>query len=229
METPTLAFVPGFMQRGDAWAAVADRLAERYPSVLLDSRRTSSAAAPARCPVGYSMGGRIAAPRARSREPGALAGARARRGERGRRDDPRGAARRRRGARRLDRDAADRGGRRALGAQPVFATQSAGARRRAARGPAVARPGASSRSSCARSARARCRRSGTACRSSSCRCCCLAGALDEKYAPPASGWPSLLPRGHARARSPTPGHAPQLEEPDAVGGRRYAAFLDERL
>src|SRR3712207_5419018 len=58
MDKPTLAFVPGFMQRGDAWAAVADRLGERYPSVLLD--RADEEAPPGAVTVGYSMGGRIA-------------------------------------------------------------------------------------------------------------------------------------------------------------------------
>jgi 2-succinyl-6-hydroxy-2,4-cyclohexadiene-1-carboxylate synthase len=57
MESPTLAFVPGFMQRGDAWAAVADRLGESYPSALLD--RADERPAPGSVPVGYSMGGRI--------------------------------------------------------------------------------------------------------------------------------------------------------------------------
>src|SRR5919112_3774078 len=58
MERPTLAFVPGFMQRGDAWAAVANRLGERYPSVLLD--RADELPMQGAVPVGYSMGGRIA-------------------------------------------------------------------------------------------------------------------------------------------------------------------------
>jgi 2-succinyl-6-hydroxy-2,4-cyclohexadiene-1-carboxylate synthase len=57
METPTLAFVPGFMQRGDAWAAVAERLGERYPSVLLGN--AAGLPAPGTVPVGYSMGGRL--------------------------------------------------------------------------------------------------------------------------------------------------------------------------
>src|SRR5919106_2422149 len=62
MERPTLAFVPGFMQRGDAWAEVADRLGERYPSILLDC---ADEEVPRRAiPVGYSMGGRIALHRA---------------------------------------------------------------------------------------------------------------------------------------------------------------------
>ena len=45
------------MQRGDAWAPVAERLAERYPSVLLD--RADEVPAPGTVPVAYSMGGRI--------------------------------------------------------------------------------------------------------------------------------------------------------------------------
>ena len=31
-----MLFIPGFMQRGDAWRPVAELLPERYPSVLLD-------------------------------------------------------------------------------------------------------------------------------------------------------------------------------------------------
>ena len=45
------------MQRGDAWAAVAERLGERYPSVLLD--RADARPEPGAVAVGYSMGGRI--------------------------------------------------------------------------------------------------------------------------------------------------------------------------
>ena len=45
------------MQRGDAWAAVSDRLAKSYPSILLD---TPDEQAPRHAvAVGYSMGGRI--------------------------------------------------------------------------------------------------------------------------------------------------------------------------
>jgi len=46
------------MQRGDAWAPVAQRLSERYPSVLLD--RADEEAPAGSVVVGYSMGGRIA-------------------------------------------------------------------------------------------------------------------------------------------------------------------------
>ncbi len=77
-----MVFVPGFMQPGHAWAAVANDLPERYPSVLLDHREHTyagrlaeiAAAAPGR-PVlcGYSMGGRLAL-HAALREPDRYAG-----------------------------------------------------------------------------------------------------------------------------------------------------------
>src|SRR5688500_9916810 len=54
MDRPTLAFVPGFMQRRDAWAAVAGRLAERYPSVVADP--AGERPPPGAVAVGYSMG-----------------------------------------------------------------------------------------------------------------------------------------------------------------------------
>lgn len=79
-------FIPGFMQRGDAWRPVAELLPERYPSVLLDHREHSfegrlaeiaDAASPAGAKgpvlVGYSLGGRLAL-RAVLRDPGRYAG-----------------------------------------------------------------------------------------------------------------------------------------------------------
>jgi 2-succinyl-6-hydroxy-2,4-cyclohexadiene-1-carboxylate synthase len=75
-------FIPGFMQRGDAWRPVAELLPERYPSTLLDHREDSlegrlaeiAAAAPdGAVPVGYSLGGRLAL-RAVLRDPGRYAG-----------------------------------------------------------------------------------------------------------------------------------------------------------
>ena len=32
---PSVVFVPGFMQPAEAWADVAERLPQRYPSILL--------------------------------------------------------------------------------------------------------------------------------------------------------------------------------------------------
>lgn len=66
---PTLVFVPGFMQREDAWRAVAERLGEPYRSVCLDHdswtveervAEVRAASPPGTVVVGYSLGGRIA-------------------------------------------------------------------------------------------------------------------------------------------------------------------------
>jgi 2-succinyl-6-hydroxy-2,4-cyclohexadiene-1-carboxylate synthase len=79
-------FIPGFMQRGDAWRPVAELLPERYPSVLLDHREhsfegrlgeiagaASAAGAEGAVLVGYSLGGRLAL-RAVLRDPNRYAG-----------------------------------------------------------------------------------------------------------------------------------------------------------
>jgi 2-succinyl-6-hydroxy-2,4-cyclohexadiene-1-carboxylate synthase len=71
-------FIPGFMQRGDAWRPVAELLPERYPSRLLDhaeesfeGRLREIADAGADVLVGYSLGGRLAL-RAALRSPGSF-------------------------------------------------------------------------------------------------------------------------------------------------------------
>jgi len=75
-------FIPGFMQRGDAWRPVAELLPERYPSALLDHGAHSfegrlaeiaDAAEEGSVLVGYSLGGRLAL-RAVLRDPGRYAG-----------------------------------------------------------------------------------------------------------------------------------------------------------
>ena len=73
-------FIPGFMQRGDAWRPVAELLPERYPSTLLDhaehtfeGRIGEILAADASVLVGYSLGGRLAL-RAALREPRRFSG-----------------------------------------------------------------------------------------------------------------------------------------------------------
>jgi 2-succinyl-6-hydroxy-2,4-cyclohexadiene-1-carboxylate synthase len=60
-------FIPGFMQRGDAWRPVAELLPERYPSRLLDHAEHSFEGrlreildSGASVLVGYSLGGRLA-------------------------------------------------------------------------------------------------------------------------------------------------------------------------
>ena len=63
-----MLFIPGFMQRGDAWRPVAELLPERYPSVMLEHEQNSfegrlreiAAAGEGRLLVGYSLGGRLA-------------------------------------------------------------------------------------------------------------------------------------------------------------------------
>jgi 2-succinyl-6-hydroxy-2,4-cyclohexadiene-1-carboxylate synthase len=69
VQPPLVVFVPGFMQHGEAWAPVAGRVAERYPTLCLDftthtlEERLAElrAAAPrGSTVVGYSMGGRLA-------------------------------------------------------------------------------------------------------------------------------------------------------------------------
>lgn len=65
---PKIVFIPGFMQPADAWAPVAERLGERYPSRLLEHRqhtyegRMAEIAAEGEGAVlcGYSLGGRLA-------------------------------------------------------------------------------------------------------------------------------------------------------------------------
>jgi 2-succinyl-6-hydroxy-2,4-cyclohexadiene-1-carboxylate synthase len=75
-------FIPGFMQRGDAWRPVAELLPERYPSTLLDHREHSfegrlreiaDTASASPVLVGYSLGGRLAL-RAVLRDPARYAG-----------------------------------------------------------------------------------------------------------------------------------------------------------
>lgn len=67
-----MVFIPGFMQPAEAWEPVAERLPERYPSVLLGHRereregrleeiRAAAEAAPGGAVLcGYSLGGRLA-------------------------------------------------------------------------------------------------------------------------------------------------------------------------
>jgi 2-succinyl-6-hydroxy-2,4-cyclohexadiene-1-carboxylate synthase len=81
MDPTRVLFVPGFMQRGSAWAPVAELLPERYPSTLLDHAehtlegRLGEIAGQGEGAVlcGYSLGGRLAI-HAALREPGRYAG-----------------------------------------------------------------------------------------------------------------------------------------------------------
>jgi len=73
-------FIPGFMQRGDAWRPVAELLPERYPSTLLEhaehsfeGRLREILESGASVLAGYSLGGRLAL-RAALRSPESFAG-----------------------------------------------------------------------------------------------------------------------------------------------------------
>ena len=222
MERPTLAFGPGFMQRGDAWAEVAERLGERYPSILLDS---ADEWAPGRAiAVGYSMGGRILLHRALE-EPdrwpalvlvGVSAGV----------DDPDG-------RRAADEELATWIEQRPIEevvkyweAQPVFATQpkevvDAQRKGRLKHDPADLAD--------------LLRRFGQGATPPVWRrlpeldmpIMLLAGALDETYVTAGERMAALLPNGKFAAITGA-GHAPQLEQPEAVAAE-LGAFLDERF
>lgn len=80
---PAVVLVPGFMQRGDAWRPVADRLGPSHRVICLDHRAHTftgrveeilEATSPGSVLVGYSMGGRLAlhAVLRRPRAPAAL-------------------------------------------------------------------------------------------------------------------------------------------------------------
>ena len=83
MAAPLVVFVPGFMQRGEAWAPVADLLPQRYSSLLLDHaehdregrlREIAEAAGESGAVLcGYSLGGRLSL-QAVLREPGRYRG-----------------------------------------------------------------------------------------------------------------------------------------------------------
>jgi 2-succinyl-6-hydroxy-2,4-cyclohexadiene-1-carboxylate synthase len=66
---PLVAFLPGFAQRGDAWAPVTERVAQKYRSLAIDFaswtfdgrlREIADRVDDGDVVVGYSMGGRLA-------------------------------------------------------------------------------------------------------------------------------------------------------------------------
>jgi len=210
------------MQRGDAWAAVADRLGESYPSVLLD--RADERPDPGTVPVGYSMGGRFAlhlALRKPERWPAlALVGVSA--GV----DDP--DARKRNDEALADwieahsiEEVVER-----WENSPVFASQSPKLR-------ASQRPGRLSHDPVHLARLLRGCGQGAMppvwdrLPELELPVLCIAGALDETYVAAGERMASLLPHGSFRT-IPGTGHAPQLEDPDAVAAA-LGEFLDERL
>ena len=233
---PSLLLLPGFMQRGDAWEAVAERLAERYPSIPLDFTSHSfrgrlaeieAAAGEGAVLVGYSLGGRLAL-RAALRAPtryaalvlvGASAGIES------------GAERR---ARRMaDASLATWIERHAIEAvverwerQPVFASQApqvVAAQRRGRLSHEPAQLAALLRSAGQGALPPVWERLGEL----AMPVLALAGALDEPYVAAAERMATALPRGAVRSVEGA-GHAPQLERPAEVASV-LLEFLDEHF
>jgi 2-succinyl-6-hydroxy-2,4-cyclohexadiene-1-carboxylate synthase len=222
---PTVTFVPGFMQRGEAWEPVAGALAERYRVRLLDFTTYTFAERIEELPaggalVGYSMGGRIAL-HAAVRDPrqfdslaliGVSAGV----------DD-------REGRRRSDEELASWIERHSIDevverweAQPVFASQSAELRARQ-------RPDRLSHDPRQLAQLLRSAGQGVTppvwdrLHELHCPVLLIAGERDERYVEAAKRMSSLIPDARVRL-VPGAGHAPQLERPELV-----AELLDEHL
>jgi 2-succinyl-6-hydroxy-2,4-cyclohexadiene-1-carboxylate synthase len=226
---PTVTFVPGFMQRGEAWEPVARALAERYRVRCLDFTtwtfeerlgEITGTAKPQDAVVGYSMGGRIAL-HAALREPDAfpalaLVGVSAgieSRDERRRSDEELAAW--------IERHTIDEVVER-WEAQPVFASQPP---------ELVLAQRAGRLSHDPRKLAQLLRSAGQGAtpplwdRLHELRCPVLliAGERDERYVEAADRMASLIPRADVRI-VPAAGHAPQLEQPLLV-----AELLDEYL
>jgi 2-succinyl-6-hydroxy-2,4-cyclohexadiene-1-carboxylate synthase len=233
---PEVVFVPGFMQRGDAWRPAAERLGTRYLSVCLDPRATTfdgrvtevlAATRTGAALVGYSMGGRLAL-HAALRDPGrlgalVLVGASA-----GIEDEEARAARRAR-----DDTLADWMRGRSIEEivarwerSPPLATQSPALR-------AAQRPGRVSHEPKELASLLRTAGQGVLpavwdrLAEIECPTLVLAGERDDAYARAARRMAALLPRGRERM-VPGAGHAPQLEAPELVGGL-LVDFLDQHL
>lgn len=228
------------MQRADAWAPVAERLGERYPSVLLDHRTWTReeriaeilAAAPAGAvPVGYSLGGRLvlhAALAATASQPerphgwaalclvGASAG-------------PAAPAERRAADEELAAWIESRPIEEVVErweSLPIFASQPADL-------VAQQRPGrlAHDPRSLARlllsAGQGAMEPVWDNLKDLDVPVLCIAGDLDAPYTEAARRMAAQLPRGTC-ATIPGCGHAPQLEDPDAVAAA-LGAFLDQHL
>ena len=231
-DRPRVVFVPGFMQQGEAWAGIAERVGQRYPSDCLDfaawtfeGRLDEIAAAcpPGSVPVAYSMGGRLAL-HAAVRDPdrfGAIALVGATPGIQGESE--------RRSRRALDESLADWMEGRTISevvtrweSMPVFASQSPGL-------VSAQRPGRLTHDPALLASLIRSAGQGALPplweRLDTIRCpvLAMAGEDDETYAAAARRMAELLPRGEARL-VPGAGHAPQLERPD-----EFAAVLPEFL
>ena len=236
MEAPTVTFVPGFMQRGEAWEPVAGRLAGRYRSRCLDfdtwtfEERIAElldVAEPGAAVVGYSMGGRLGL-HAALREPerfgalvlvGVTAGI----------EDPVEREERRRSdgslaewmERRSIEQVVERWER-----QPVFASQSSELRE-------AQRPGRLSHDPEKLAELLRSAGQGASppvwdrLRTLGCPVLLTAGEQDRRYASAARRMAAEIPNARVKLIRHA-GHAPQLEAPDEFAAQ-LREFLDEHL
>ena len=223
----TVVFVPGFMQRGEAWEPIAARLGARYRSVCLDfttwtfEERVAeilAATPPGAALVGYSMGGRLAL-HAALREPArlgalVLVGVSAGIEDRGEQGGPAPIGRVACG---VDGAPLDRGGRRALGAPGGVRDAGGGAARAPAARPAEPRP-AAARGAPAQRRAGRARAGlGPAAASCAARCCSPPASRTAATRARRAAWPRRFPSARVRLVADA-GHAPQLEAPSAFGG-----------
>lgn len=232
MPTPPVIFVPGFMQRGQSWAPVAELVSKRYPSACVDFRthgfgsrlgELREAAPPGGVAVGYSMGGRLALHLA-AREPERFAGLVTVGASPGI-DDPAERARRRD----ADEELADWMERASIEdvvarweRLPVFAGQSEELVERQ-------RPGRLSHDP--KQLAQLLREAGQGARPPAppprIPVLVLAGERDERYVEAGRRLAALAPRGDTRAVAGA-GHAAHLERPEAVA-RLLLEFLDQHL
>jgi 2-succinyl-6-hydroxy-2,4-cyclohexadiene-1-carboxylate synthase len=236
VEAPTVTFVPGFMQRGEAWQPVAARLAASYRSDCLDLgtwtftdrvQEILDRTEPGGALVGYSMGGRLALHAALG-EPerfaavvlvGVTAGI----------EDPTEREERRRS----DESLAEWMERRSIEevvarweSQAVFSSQSSALRERQREGRLSHDP--ERLATLLRSAGQGARPPVWE-RLGDLRCPVLltAGEQDRRYATAARRMAERIPDARVRL-VPDAGHAPQLEAPDAFV-RLLREFLDQHL
>jgi 2-succinyl-6-hydroxy-2,4-cyclohexadiene-1-carboxylate synthase len=237
-QTTSVAFVPGFMQRAEAWAPVAGHIAKRgWPTRLVDFERPDlpsaiaaieAAAADKAVVVAYSMGGRLAI-QAAARAPGVFNGGLVLVGATPGIED----AGRRRSRRAADEELAEWMESQRIErvvthweSQSVFATQS----RELVRSQ---RPGRLAHDPCFLANQLRAtgqgvmppvwRRLGKL----EIPVLAIAGELDERYARIAQRMARRLPNAKS-AIVEGAGHAPQLERPGEVA-RLLTEFLDEHF
>ena len=230
-----MLFIPGFMQPGDAWRPVAERLPERYPSVLLDHHAHTyegrleeiATAGEGAVLIGYSLGGRLAL-HAALRDPSRYAGL-VTVGASAGLDSPAARSARRQADEKLASWIETAPIEDIVGIwerQPLFADQSDAL-------VGTQRPGRLAQDPRSLATVLRTAGQGTLApvwpllRGLDLPLLAMAGALDERYARAARRIAAEAPRARAVVVE-NAGHAAQLQRPDEVAGL-LVEFLDEHL